>query len=1244
MASNIEILINAVNRASGPLGEVGASMDGLSGKASSLVSGGLGPLQSMLGVGIKAAAGLAVGGIVALGAGLTSSIGAAADMEQGVADLSANMGASAEETVKLKDLISNLGLDPKLKVTATEAAAAIGQLGTAGTSVTDILGGAARNTVLLANATGADFTSAASIASDVMHLWGISANDLGEAVNGITAATVASKFNINDYRLALAQAGGVAATVGVSFDDFNATIAAISPSFASGSDAGTSFKTFLQRLIPQSNDARDAMRDLGLFTGATKEEFQDAQAKIQKYQARLAELDPTSKNYAKTSADLNSKIAALRGVTNDGSNAFFDANGNMKDMAEIVGILNKAFVGLTEEQKNEKLSTIFGTDAMRAAAAMAGMTEEQFRALKTTMGKTDAEAQAAQRMNTFKGAMEILGGVIDTVKMQIGDKFLPILTQMAKQFTDMLTGFAPRIVEWAGTFAAKVGELAQVWLPVLVTKLGEWWNIGAQLVAQIPTLYNNFINFVNQVRTAIAPVIDFVSRFVSLKDILIGVAAVFAGAAVASLATFVAAAAPVIVVVTSAIAIVTALRDAWSRDFGGIQEKTTAVLNYLYDRFHLLGDFIATFGKGALSEIANWVLGNQTEFTNLGHIWDQIRQTARVLFSDLVGVIQANLPIWLARLGEWGAAAWGWLSDAMPVALTKIGEFVTGLYAWLSTNLPVWIAKLAPFGLALFQWIGDNIPKAIDELTRWIDGLLGWGSTTGTTKTQELMTKLGAAMLNALGRIGISLAGLALTVAGDLLLSFAKGILDWAGINVNWQAMHDHLIGLIGQLTSSLSGAVALIGGVVLAALLPGFSGIMSALGGLVSTILGPVIGALGALLAPFAPIIAIVAVVSAAVYGLYLAWQNNLFGIRDRTREAFDFVRSIFTDFPATIDHLKETFFSWSNGAMGRLREGFIGAQDSVRNGLDVVMDFIQQGRDARLGPFQQSLFDAGAAAISKMGQGFGAARQFAVDNFNQVMTDVQSQGLAFAGGALLGRMYEGGRNFILKVGEGIRAASPNMAGDLNAAFSGLVTTFNYWHDNLVPHFLGSAKDLASKIGAGFAGVNLGGAIDGAFIGLRDAFNRWHDDLLPHFFSAMKGIGDNVIGGLVNGIRAGIGAVLSAIQGVTDALPQWVKDKLGIASPSTVFEGFGRNVIEGFVNGIKSMADAPQLALDGVAANMQASLGNMQLGAGGNTNTTSTDNSRTNNFNVTVPTAGGDRPSDQMQSLFNTLSAVYSG
>jgi TP901 family phage tail tape measure protein len=622
MASNLQIIINGVDQASDTFGDVGNAMDSLTGKAGGLLSKGLGPLQSMLGTGLKVAAGVAATAVGGLAAGLASSVSDAADFQQGMADIQASMGASAEDTAKLKDLILDLGIDPKLKVSAEEAAQAIGQLGTAGVSIDDIMNGAARSTVLLANATGADFADAASIASDVSKLWSIDAGDLTHAVNGITAATVASKFNINDYRLALAQAGGVASTVGVSFDDFNTTIAAISPSFASGSDAGTSFKTFLQRLIPQSKDATEAMRDLGLITA-------------------------------------------------DGKNQFFTAGGQMKDMSDIVGLLNHAFSGLTEEQKNQQLSIIFGTDAMRAAAAMAGMTTGDFENLQTTMAKTDAAESAKTRMDTLKGSLEILSGTFDTLKLMVGDKFLPVLNDLVKRFNDFLGAQAPMIVEWAGQLATRLGDLVTNYLPIFVVKLGEWWQWAKQLAVTLLDVGNQVWSFLIGVKAALQPVIDFVARFVGLKEILLSVAAAFGLAAVASLASFVAALTPVIALLGSAVAIVTTLHGVWVNNFAGIRDIVGGVINYLYDRFHLLWDFIKLFGPGALQEIGNWVSGTETQFTNLSKIWSQVRLTAQVLFIDLMNYVRSSLPGWIATLQGWGAAAWQWIANATPIALNK---------------------------------------------------------------------------------------------------------------------------------------------------------------------------------------------------------------------------------------------------------------------------------------------------------------------------------------------------------------------------------------------------------------------------------------------------------------------------------------------------------------------------------------------------------------------------------------------
>ena len=153
MASNLDILINATDRASGPIGNVGRSLDNLSGKSQGLLSRGLNPLKSMLETGLKVAAGAAVVAVGALGVALAKGVGQAMNMEQAVADIAAVMGKSVDEIIPLKALIEDLGLDPKLKVTAIEAAGAALQAhdyATAASLYSTVLQGEPENLVALA--------------------------------------------------------------------------------------------------------------------------------------------------------------------------------------------------------------------------------------------------------------------------------------------------------------------------------------------------------------------------------------------------------------------------------------------------------------------------------------------------------------------------------------------------------------------------------------------------------------------------------------------------------------------------------------------------------------------------------------------------------------------------------------------------------------------------------------------------------------------------------------------------------------------------------------------------------------------------------------------------------------------------------------------------------------------------------------------------------------------------------------
>ncbi len=772
---------SATEKAAGGMGKAWTDLGSTATKAAAVLGGAV--------VAASAAAGAAVAAFV------VSGISKAADLEEGLSRIAAALNITMEQIGPLKELITNLGLDPNLKVTATEAAQAIENLAKNGLSMDQILNGAARSTVLLANATGADFGQAADIATDVMQQFNIKAEDMGAVVDGITAVTNMSKFSIDDYALALAQGGGVASSVGVEFDDFNTTIAAISPLFASGSDAGTALKTMLLRLAPSTAPATEAMGELGLMTFDTQkamemldkagikpasESFNDIISAMMQYYGEAFKVDMTTQEGVDAFGKWSNETDLM-------SNAFFDANGNLKSMAEISSILNEATKDLTEEEKNHYMNTIFGTDAMRAAFATAesgtviytdaalaakelGVSQEevnkvieggvtQFEALQLQMGLVDANEQAKTRMDNFKGAMEILKGVIEAVQIQIGDAFLPILTELAKKFTELASQYGPTVVAYFQSLATSIADL--------IRYVGEFITTGQPFNQFFADLSPNlqmavlgigaFTLFVQQASDLIA---NTIGRFVEWKDVLLVLGLAIASVVIPSIVGMVVAMAPVIAVFAAAVLAVAAVRTAWENDFLGIQTTTLAVFETIKTAIQPLIDVFKQFGSGALAEIKAFVTGSATEFTNLNAIWETARTTAEGFFSSLNTYLTNSVPGWekiattlgsvadthiqqyglifdtltglwtntvalitAAINGDW-AGAW---TAAGALAQTGV-DYITGtLTNFLTLSKTIWTA----LGTLAWQWIVDASTILPSKLAAWY-----------TTLSAELTSKL----------------------------------------------------------------------------------------------------------------------------------------------------------------------------------------------------------------------------------------------------------------------------------------------------------------------------------------------------------------------------------------------------------------------------------------------------------------------------------------------------------------------
>lgn len=68
--------------------------------------------------------------------------------------------------------------------------------------------------------------------------------------------------------------------------------------------------------------------------------------------------------------------------------------------------------------------------------------------------------------------------------------------------------------------------------------------------------------------------------------------------------------------------------------------------------------------------------------------------------------------------------------------------------------------------------------------------------------------------------------------------------------------------------------------------------------------------------------------------------------------------------------------------------------------------------------------------------------------------------------------------------------------------------------------------------------------------------------------------IGQDIIDGLLAGLRAKWEAVKAWFSGLADGIPDWVRERLGIHSPSTVFADIGQNIMLGLSDGLEREQD----------------------------------------------------------------------
>ena len=402
-----EATIRAKDDATAKIQRVKTELNGLKGKAYTVAinvkqNGDIGGMKDKLsGMAAGAMAGLPVqaAGFAGLGYGVFDAVKNYSDFTAQLSQIKAVTGLDAEAMDAVKEKALELGADTQFS--STEAAQGMTELLKAGVSVKDVLGDASQAALDLAAAGQLSLPEAAEIMSTAMNAFHM--DDATHAADILVGAANASATGVQELKYSLSAVSAVAAGVGMSFDDTNTALAVFANNGLKGSDAGTSLKTMLMNLSPQTKQATEEMQRLGL-------------------------------------------------LTDEGTSKFFDQEGHLRSLSDIAGLLQDHLSGLTDEEKMNALSTMFGSDAIRGGMIMLREGAKGVKDMNAAMKDITAHETAKVAMDNLRGSLLRLKSAWENLTIKLLDHGVG----------DGLRGFTEELGKLTSHFSGLIDDGLQV--------------------------------------------------------------------------------------------------------------------------------------------------------------------------------------------------------------------------------------------------------------------------------------------------------------------------------------------------------------------------------------------------------------------------------------------------------------------------------------------------------------------------------------------------------------------------------------------------------------------------------------------------------------------------------------------------------------------------------------------------------------------------------------------------------------
>lgn len=684
------------------------------------------------------------------------------DFEAQMSRVKAISGATGSSFEELRQQAIDLGA--KTAFSAKESAAGMENLASAGFNAKEIME-AMPGLLDLAAVSGGDVALASENAATALRGFNLDASQSGHVANVFAKAAADTNAEVGDMGEAMKYIAPVANSMGLSIEEVSAAIGIMSDAGIKGSQAGTSLRGALSRLAKPTDAMQAKMDELGL--------------------------------------------------------SFYDSEGKMKPLKDQIGMLKDAFKGLTPEQQQNALVTLYGQESLSGMLALIDKGPDKLGKLTDSLKNSDgaADKMAKTMQDNMNSSLEQMMGSLESAAIVIQKVMAPAVRKIADAVSGMVDMFvsAPepvqKMIVVIGLIVAAIGPLLVIFGQAVVTiqrvKVG-FMALQAGLALMETSL-----------AAVILPVLGIIAAIAAV--IVIGVLVyknwdkivAFGKKAWANITKFVSDAAK-------------AIKEKW----GDITQWFSDTWNNIKNGAKGLWDGTIQGAKDAVDSVKNAWNGIKEWFANLwkgttsglSSAWDSVTTTLAPFVETIKTIFQPILDFFS---GLWGqvqtifGSAWEIIKTVVMGPVLLLIDLITGdfnqfkedfamLWQTLFTNIQTLVSTFVQIVVGFFTAWGQTVSNIWSTVVNTVQSLWGAFTTWVVNMAKSIVDGIVNGW-NSFKQGTIDLWNATIQWVKDTWASFKQWVVDSAnaivnGVKQGWENLKQGTIDLWNGMINGLKG------------------------------------------------------------------------------------------------------------------------------------------------------------------------------------------------------------------------------------------------------------------------------------------------------------------------------------------------------------------------------------------------------------------------------------------------------